>query len=423
MLDADARAARTDDLDDQLAIEAPSGAAAYAEGADAGEGGLMRLGRRSFMQALGGVAGGVAVLANAGRALARNGWNEGVLDDLSDEQLLSMYDKMLRSRWWEEGIKDVFLAGEDDLYGAFHIYIGQEAVAVGAISALRDDDYIVSTHRGHGHLIAKGGDLNKMSAEIFFKQDGYNKGYGGSMHITDLSKGILGMNGIVGASHILAAGAAYGIKVKGTDQVAVAFGGDGSVNNGWFYGGLKNAAHYKLPLIIVIENNGWQVSNPVENTIHLRDLSTLAKGLEVPGYTVDGQDVLTVYSVVRDAVARARAGEGPTLIEAKTYRFYDHNGLAGAKQGVLGAFGLPYRSDRDVRAWIANDPLTRFRDQLIAIGVLGEAQAEQMEAAVKEEVQASIEFARQSPLPVPEAGVEQVYAQGTVPASQFLARA
>jgi pyruvate dehydrogenase E1 component alpha subunit len=180
------------------------------------------------------------------------------------------------------------------------------------------------------------------------------------------------MNGIVGVSHILAAGAAYGIKVKGTKQVAVAFGGDGSVNNGWFYGGLKNAAHYKLPLIIVIENNGWQVSNPTENSIHLRNLSTLAKGLEVPGYTVDGQDVLAVHSVMRDAVARARNGEGPTLIEAKTYRFYDHNGLAGAEQGVLGAFGLPYRSDRDVRAWIANDPLTRFRDQLIAIGILTE---------------------------------------------------
>jgi acetoin:2,6-dichlorophenolindophenol oxidoreductase subunit alpha len=422
MIDDVSREARAERMEADIR-EAPLGEA-YAEGAMApAETGRMGLGRRSFMKALGGVAGGVAVLANTSLARAGNGWNVGVLADLPDDKLVAMYNDMLRSRWWEEGIKDVFLAGKDDLYGAFHVYIGEEAVAVGAISALNEDDYIVSTHRGHGHLIAKGGDLNKMSAEIFFKRDGYNKGYGGSMHITDLSKGILGMNGIVGVSHILAAGAAYGIKVKGTKQVAVAFGGDGSVNNGWFYGGLKNAAHYKLPLIIVIENNGWQVSNPTENSIHLRNLSTLAKGLDVPGYTVDGQDVLAVHSVMRDAVARARNGDGPTLIEAKTYRFYDHNGLAGAEQGVLGAFGLPYRSDRDVRSWIANDPLTRFRDQLIAIGVLTEERAGQMEADVKEQVQASIEFARQSPLPEKDSGLEQVYAEGTVPASQFLARA
>jgi pyruvate dehydrogenase E1 component alpha subunit len=389
-------------------------------GADSAPAAGSGLRRRSFLKSLGGVAAGVTVLANADLARAGNGWS-AVMGQMSKEKLLEIYSNMLKSRWWEEGIKEVFLAGKDNLYGACHLYIGQEAIACGAIAALNQDDYIVSHHRGHGHLIAKGGDLNRMSAEIFFREGGYNKGFGGSMHITDLSKGILGMNGIVGVSHMLAAGAAYGIKVKGGKQVAVAFGGDGSVNNGWFYSALRNAALYKLPYISIIENNGFQVAMPTEETIALQDLSTLARGLEVPGVTVDGQDVLAVHAVVKKAVERARAGLGPTLIEAKTYRFYDHSGMAGAKPGVVGAFGLPYRNDNDLRAWIANDPLPKFRNTLIATGTLTEAQADQMEAEVKQQVAASIEFARSSPMPKPEAGLEHVYAQGPVAASQMFA--
>ncbi|MEQ9447645.1 MAG: thiamine pyrophosphate-dependent dehydrogenase E1 component subunit alpha, partial [Rhodospirillaceae bacterium] len=360
--------------------------------------------RRSFIKALGGVAGGVALMANAERAKASSGWSYG-LDDIPDTKLVDMYDKMLKIRWWEEGIKDAFLAGEDDLYGVVHLYIGQEAVACGSIGALNDDDFIASHHRGHGHLIAKGGDLNKMSAEIFFRETGYNRGYGGSMHITDMSKGILGMNGIVGVSHMLAAGAAHGIKVRGTNQVSVAYGGDGSVNNGWFYGALRNAALYKLPYISIVENNGFQVSIPAVETTPVQDLSKLAEGLDVPGFTVDGQDTLAMYSVMKQAVDRARAGEGPTLIEAKTYRFYDHAGLSGAKSGVLGAFGLPYRSDKDLMSWIANDPLPKFRNTLVSIGVLTSEQADQMEADVKKQVADSIEFARQSPKPTQEMGL------------------
>jgi len=378
--------------------------------------------RRSFMKALGGVAGGVAVMANAKRAAATggSGWAY-VLDDISDDKLIDMYDKMLKIRWWEEGIKDAFLGGKDDLYGVVHLYIGEEAVACGAIGALNDDDFIASHHRGHGHLIAKGGDLDKMSAEIFFRETGYNKGYGGSMHITDMSKGILGMNGIVGVSHMLAAGAAHGIKVRGTNQVAVAFGGDGSVNNGWFYGALRNAALYKLPFISIVENNGFQVSIPAVETNPVRDLSKIAHGLDIPGYTVDGQDTLAMYSVMKTAVERARAGEGPTLIEAKTYRFYGHSGLAGAKSGVLGAFGLPYRSDKDLMAWIANDPLPKYRNTLVSIGVLTEEKANQMEADVKKQVAASIDFARKSPKPQQDMGLSNVYAQGAVAPSQMFA--
>jgi pyruvate dehydrogenase E1 component alpha subunit len=373
--------------------------------------------RRSFMQALGGVAGGVAVMTAAGRAKAGNSWDSAT--DLSDEKLLEMYTKMLKSRWWEEGMKDVFLKGDDKMYGVCHLYIGEEAVAGGCIGALNDDDYIVSHHRGHGHLINKGGDLNKMSAEMFFREGGYNKGFGGSMHITDVSKGILGMNGIVGVSHMLGAGAAYGIKVRGGKQVAVSFGGDGSVNNGWFYGALRNAALYKLPFISVVENNGFQVSIPTTETISVRDLSTIGRGLEIPSYTVDGQDIFAVYAVMKRAVERARNGEGPTLIEAKTHRFYDHAGMARAKIGTLGAFGLPYRSDRDVHAWIANDPLPKFKNALINLGILDEKKAAAMEADMKKQVQASIEFARKSPMPKQDSGLSNVFATGTVSASQM----
>ena len=375
--------------------------------------------RRTFLKGLAGAAAGLAFVSSGLPARAA-GWNRGIIHELSDEKLIDMYVRMLRSRHWEEAMKDLFLMGKDGLYGAFHIYIGQEAVAVGAISALNDDDYIASTHRGHGHLIAKGGDLRKMSAEIFFRETGYNKGFGGSMHITDVSKGILGMNGIVGPSHLLAAGAAYGIKVRGTNQVAMSFGGDGSVQNGWFWAALRNAALYNLPLICVIENNFFQIAMPVERTISIKDLSQIGLGLGIPSETVDGNDVLAVYDVAKRAVDRARNGGGPTLIEAKTYRWYDHAGFAGAQVGVQGAFGLPYRSDREVRAWMAKDPIARFRETLIMNGVLAEEQAREIEEQVIAEVADSIEFARNSPPPKPDAALSHVFVEGQVPATQFL---
>jgi pyruvate dehydrogenase E1 component alpha subunit len=332
-----------------------------------------------------------------------------------------MYTKMLKSRWWEEGIKEAFLAGTDKLYGAFHIYIGQEAVAVGAMGPLNDDDYIASTHRGHGHLVAKGGDLNKMSAEMFFRQEGYNRGFGGSMHLTDVSKGILGMNGILGPQYLIAAGAAYGAKVRGTQQVAVAFGGDGSTAQGWYYTGIRNAKMYDLPVIFVVENNGYQISIPTEAVLPMKDLADFAIGMQVPAEVVDGMDVLAMYSVMKRAVDRARAGGGPTLIEAKTYRFYDHSGLAGAKPGVLGAFGLPYRSDSELHAWMAKDPIATHRRSLISSGILTEEAATQIENDVKQQVADSIEFARAGTPPAPDAALEHVYASGRVAASQFVA--
>jgi len=381
--------------------------------------GLMK--RRTFLKGLGGVAASVAVLSQTGMAKAGNQWSTGALDTLDDAKLLDMHTKMLKSRWWEEGLKEQFLAGKDKLYGAFHISIGEEAIPVGVCAALNQDDYITSTHRGHHDLIAKGGDIKKMAAEIYFKETGYNQGFGGSMHITDLGLGILGMNGIIGPSHLLAAGAAYAIQIRDTKQVAVSFGGDGSIQNGYFWAALRNSAFYKLPLVMVIQNNGWQVGNPTENTIPLKDEAVAARGMDVPGYVVDGNDVLAVYAVAKRAIDRARAGEGPTLIEAKTNRFYDHAGMAGAKPGVLGAFGLPYRNDRDVAKWIADDPLGRFRRQLIGLGVHTEQSADDLENNIKAQVDVAINEARDAPFPKEDAALEHVYAEGRVEATQFYA--
>ena len=376
--------------------------------------------RRSFLRGLGAATAATAVVSHVAVARAGNGWTIG-LDGVPPEKLKQMYTLMLKSRWWEEGMKEVFLAGKDNMYGAFHISVGEEASSVGVMSALNDDDYIASNHRGHSHLIAKGGDIDKMSAELMFKETGYNKGFGGSMHITDASRGILGMNGIIGPQYLFAAGAAYSAKVRGTGQVAVAFGGDGSVNNGWYYSGLRNAALYKLPMIAVVENNGYQMSMPQQRTNSLINLHNFGAGLEIPHEAVNGMDVMAVYAVAQRAVERARAGEGPTLIETKTYRYYDHAGLAGAKPGVLGAFGLPYRSDSEVRAWIAEDPIPKLRRQLVANSVITEEEADATEAEIKQLVAASIDAARAAAHPQQDAALANVFADSLVKPSQFIA--
>jgi TPP-dependent pyruvate/acetoin dehydrogenase alpha subunit len=375
--------------------------------------------RRAFLQGLGAATAAAAVVSNVSVAQAGNGWTVG-LDEVPAEKAKEMYRLMLKSRWWEEGMKEVFLAGKDGMYGAFHISVGEEASAVGVMAALNEDDYIASNHRGHAHLIAKGGDINKMSAELFFRETGYNRGFGGSMHITDASKGILGMNGIIGPQYLFAAGAAYSAKVRGTQQVAVAFGGDGSVNNGWYYSGLRNAALYKLPMIAVIENNGYQMSMPQSRANSMINLHQFGAGLEIAHEAVNGMDVMAVYAVARRAVERARAGLGPTLIETKTYRYYDHAGLAGAKPGVMGAFGLPYRSDAEVRAWIAEDPIPKLRRQMVMNDIMTEEEADAVEAEVKALVDESIELARAAPSPKQEAALSHVFAGMDVSPSQFI---
>lgn len=369
--------------------------------------------RRSFVKSLGGIGAGTVFLSTgiAKRAAAQYG--PVYTDGLSAEQLTDMYTTMLKIRLWETKIKDLILAG--GFRGVAHLYVGQEAIAVGVCSALRKDDYIASNHRGHGHLIAKGGDLGKMLAEITHKATGYCKGYGGSLHITDISLGILGMNGIVGAAHLFAAGAAYGIKVKGTDQIAVSFGGDGSLQNSFFTSAANAASAWKLPWIAVIENNAFQIWVRSSDVYGTQDLARRADGFGIEARVVDGNDVLSVYSVAKYAVEKARAGNGPTVIECKTYRWYDHYGAGGARIGVDGAFGLGYRSDRELRDWMAKDPIVRFRKFLVSEKVLTEERAEEIVAEVRQAVEDAAKFAEAQPVPKPEDGLLNVFAEGSVP--------
>jgi TPP-dependent pyruvate/acetoin dehydrogenase alpha subunit len=338
---------------------------------------------------------------------------------LDKSKLITAYQRMVTSRKWETKMKDLFLAGTDALYGAFHMYIGEEAIANGVMTALNPDDYIVSTHRGHGHLVAKGGDLNKMSAEIFFKASGYDKGYGGSMHMTDLSKSILGMNGIVGASWYIAAGAAFGAVVRKSKQVAVAFGGDGAANSAYYFSAVRNAQNMKLPVIFVIENNMQQQGIAMATVTPTKTLADYTKGLNVPSFFIDGNDITNVYATMKDAVDRARSGAGPTVIEALTFRWYDHAGTAGAKVGVDGAFGLPYRSDDAVRAWMGRDPIARYKTFLTDRNLATAAELTQIETDAQTVVDASIAFARSSPDPKPSDGLLNVYATGSVAPTQF----
>ena len=369
--------------------------------------------RRAFIKGLSTIGAGTIFFSGGLAKQAKGQYGSTCVDGLSAEQLTAMYTDMLKIRLWESKIKDLILAG--GFRGVAHLYVGEEAIAVGVCNALRQDDYIASTHRGHGHLIAKGGDLGLMLAEITHKATGYCKGYGGSMHITDMSLGILGMNGIVGAGHLLAAGAAYGIKVKGTDQVAVSFGGDGSLQNSFFSSGANAAAAWKLPWIGVIENNGFQIWVRASDVYGIVDLARRADGYGIEGRVVDGNDVLSVYSVTKYAVEKARAGDGPTIIECKTYRWYDHYGVAGAKIAVDGAFGLGYRSDRELRDWMAKDPIRRFRRFLVNEEVISEQRADEIVAEVSQAVEDAAAFAEAQPAPKPEDGLVNVFAQGAVP--------
>jgi len=341
---------------------------------------------------------------------------------LPKDKLLRMYELMTSSRKWETAMKDLFLGAKDGLYGAFHTYVGEEAIAVGTISALNDDDYIASTHRGHGHLIAKGGDLNRMSAEIFFKATGYNKGYGGSMHITDMSKGIMGMNGIVGASYYMAAGAAIRARVRNTKQVGVAFFGDGASASPYYFSAVRSCANLKLPVIFVAENNFQYMGVPMALTVPTKYITEYTKGLDIPHHLVDGNDVTAVYAATQAAVEWARAGKGPTVIEGMTYRWYDHAGFAGGRVSQDAAMGLPYRSDEEVKQWMSRDPNVRFKNWLIAKGLASEAELSGLDSKAQAAVDASIEFARKSADPNPEDGVLNTYANQAAEATQFYNR-
>ena len=338
---------------------------------------------------------------------------------LPKEKLTDMYSKLNLSRQWETQIKDLWLGGKEGLYGYFHMSLGEEALSVGVCGALNKDDYITSTHRGHADLIAKGGRVNDMSAEIWYKATGYSRGYGGSMHIVDASLGILGSNGIVGVGVYLASGAAWSAKVRKSGQVAVTLMGDSAYNSRSAGSSIRSAVNYKLPVFFVAMNNFQGVSNPIAVTAPAPYVADYFSGLGLPTVVGDGNSVADSYFKAKEAADRARAGDGPTVLELLTYRWMDHQGFAGGTVAQDGAFGLPYRTDDEVRAWLAREPIARMGAFLVERGLFTQAELDALKQKAVDQVKASIEFARAGPEPRAEDGVRNAYINYIPRATQF----
>ncbi len=322
------------------------------------------------------------------------------MGEASDDALRDMHRRMVRIRVFETEAGRLAEAGK--IPGALHLYVGEEAVAAGVMAHLSDADWITSTHRGHGHLIAKGGAFDRMFAELFGRATGYCRGKGGSMHISNMELGMLGANGIVGAGPPIAVGAAFANKYRKTDRVAVSFFGDGASNEGAFHEAANMAALYKLPVIFVCENNGYGEYTPQAEHQAIVDVADRAAGYGMPGVVVDGMDAAAVYEAAGAAIARARQGDGPTLLECKTYRFFDHVGVRG--------MGLSYRTDEELKEWQKRDPIHQFEARLAERGVLGQAQAAAIHEEILAEVKAGIAFAEESPPPDAATLLDDVYA-------------
>jgi pyruvate dehydrogenase E1 component alpha subunit len=317
---------------------------------------------------------------------------------MDKDQALEMYRTMVRIREFELNVERLFLDGR--IPGFVHLYLGEEAVATGVCATLRDDDYITSTHRGHGHCVAKGGNLKEMFAEIYGKSTGYCKGKGGSMHIAAMEKGILGANGIVGGGLTLAAGAAFSAKYLGKDNVCVCFFGDGASNEGTFHEGINLASVWDLPAVFVCENNQFGMSTPQEKHQKILDVSVRAQAYGIPGVTIDGNDVNQVYETALEAVTRARKGEGPTLIECKTYRHRGH--FVGDPE--------PYRDQTVVKKWVEEkDPIKRYSAYLTQASICTEEDLKAIDSQVQDEIVEAIQFAEESPLPEPEETLSDLY--------------
>ena len=312
--------------------------------------------------------------------------------------------KMLRQmqtiRRFEERASADYLAG--DIYGIVHCYIGEEAVAVGVCAALERDDQIISTHRGHGHCIAKGANLNRMMAELYGRETGYCKGKGGSMHIADFDIGMLGANGIVAGGISIITGAGLAAQMAGRGQIAVCFFGDGASNAGPFHESINIAANWKLPVVYVCENNLWAVTVPTTDSVPVENVAERAKGYGIPGVVVDGNDVLAVHDAALDAAARARAGDGPTLIECKTYRYRRHTERPGQPDA---------RSPEEIAYWLQRDPIDRLVAHLKQQqGQLSDDEFAAMDAEIMQDIESAVAFAKASAFPKLEAATEDVFA-------------
>ena len=316
-----------------------------------------------------------------------------------DGLALAMLERMLLIRAFEQKLSEANAAGEVPTE-AIHLSVGQEAVAVGVCFALRADDFIATTHRGHGHMLAKGADLYGMMAEILGKADGLCQGKGGSMHVTEAAVGAIGANGIVGASPLMAAGAAQGALLRGSDQAAVAFMGDGATNQGMFHEACNYAAVFDLPALMVIENNLYGEFTPLSRHTRVPRLADRAAAYGMPGQTVDGNDVHAVYEATTNAIARARRGEGPTLLECLTYRWHGH--MEGEQ--------VPYRSDEELQSWKERCPIRRLEQQLIGREVLDDEAVDELRQRVIQQVEQVYERARQAAEPEAASVVTEVYA-------------
>jgi pyruvate dehydrogenase E1 component alpha subunit len=313
---------------------------------------------------------------------------------------IKMYEQMLTIRRFEE--KAIELFEHNILRGNIHPCIGQEAVSVGICSNLRREDFMVNTHRGHGNCIAKGADLKRMMAELLGKSTGYCKGKGGSMHIADFEGGNLGANGIVGGGLPIAVGAGISIQNRGTDQVVACFFGDGASNQGTFHESLNLAALWRLPVVFVCENNLYALSTPVREAISVPHISDRAMAYGIPGFNIDGNDVIEVYSKMKEARERAKAGEGPTLLDCITYRFFGHfTGDPGR--------GITYRSKEEMDQWQNRCPIKKLRERLIKEKMMTEEMEKTIEANVKASIEKAVQFAKESPLPSSEEATQDVF--------------
>jgi len=320
---------------------------------------------------------------------------------LPKEQLLSMYRMMTTIRRFEETIRDLFFQGQ--IPGFVHLSIGEEAVPTGVCATLTPQDYITTTHRGHGHMLAKGGALKPMMAELFGKRTGYCKGKGGSMHIVSYELGILGANGIVGAGIPIATGAALASSFRNNAVVAVSFFGDGASNEGTFHESLNLAGLWKLPVIFVCQNNAYAEFTPTSESTSVKDIAVRAQGYDMPGVIVDGNDVVAVYEATRAAVARAKQGAGPTLIEAKTYRWEGH--VVGEQ-----AFVAEYRPADEIEAAKQRCPIALFAQRVLATGFIDQAELDRIAGELQRDLDDAVAFAQSSPLPEPQEALDDLFA-------------
>ena len=320
--------------------------------------------------------------------------------DIAPDTLRQMYERMVLLREFDERCGR--LMQENRTKGAVHLYCGEEAVAVGLCTHLTNKDYITSTHRGHGHLLAKGGDPKFMYAELFGRSTGYCKGKGGSMHIADLDLGMLGANGIVGAGPPIALGAAFACHYRKDGNVAVCFFGDGASNEGTFHEAANMAGLFRLPLVLVCENNLYGEWTRQADHQPIDDIADRAASYDMPGVTVDGMDAFAVYEAAGEAIARARRGEGPTLLECKTYRYYDHVGVD---------FGKLVRDPDEVASWKARDPLEQFPRRLVEMGVLTQADIDRITAETRARIEDAVDFAEASPHADPAFLLDDVYTE------------